>query len=240
MSRRFKTRGSRTFVSGGGGGNALSDDFSGTTSKWTFDTNSSGFSIVSGVLRFSGSANAIGVARYTNQNTGTLTQYVKATMSYRDLASGLVPFLFRSEATSGYKYILIPDGTGLIWRRYTWDLASSIDVSSVAFSLNNAAPFTMGATIQGLGTSTVIKVWLSPVNNTPVNKDNWDSASDPADYTLTDASSQLGTNNANVGLYVGITPYVGASTAVIDTDNFYGGGLWSLLLEQFYYSLFVL
>ena len=209
---------------GGGGGNAFSDAFASDLANWTVDAGA-GWSIVSGRLRYApGTAYTLNLIRYSSTTTGSATQYAKVTMPFYTQAANSLGVMLRCQASSGYRYLVYAYNGTLVWSRITWDLSSEteIDSETMSFTTGNS----LGVTIQGTGVNTVVKVWLNPTANTPVNADNWDSASDPADYTLTDGGSLLTTNNANSGQYAGLVSYIDSSSGGYNEyDDFYGGGL---------------
>lgn len=192
-----------------------------SATDWTEDT--SVLSIVSNKVE---STAGEGLAHWaTSLGEGATTQFAKFKISSIG-TDGEIGAILRSGASSGYRYALTFTTTGadaLYWKRYDWNtVGSTIDAEVTTF----ASTDTISITVQGTGISTIIKVWKNTINNSPVNANNWDSASDPADYTLTDAGSLLATNPADTGTYVGIIikKETGASPSL---DDFYSGDVTS-------------
>ncbi len=209
--------------------NTFSDAFAGTLGNWTQDQDSPNWTITGGdELQHDPSGGwTEGVIRYSNQSTGEQIQYAKIDPTYYYQTSNEIGLVLRSEASTGYKYTLTLSYNGaLTWNRRSWDLTGSDQIDQET-GTGLSQGDTIAVTVQGTGTSTEVKVWANPTNDTPYDKDNWDGASDAADYTLTDGSSVLASNPADDGQFVGCYSYSDSSGGANRMDNFFGGGIAS-------------
>ena len=169
---------------------------------------------------YNATTNTQGLAHHKT-SVGSATQYVKIKLTtFAESENYDLGVILRSQTASGYRYTVTVSGTSRIWwARYNWN--NAVDDIDDEFS-SFVAGDTMGVTIQGTGTSTVVKVWRNPTSDSLYNKDNWDSANDPADYTLTDGLGILATNPADTGTYVGVDIKRGTGASAV-LDNFYAG-----------------
>lgn len=176
---------------GGGGGSCYSDDMS--TNPATRWTTAWGSWLWSG-----GSYRTQSTGGYTiyNSSVGSATQYMRAYINNQP--SGGLIFRSTGTASDGF-YVCVPYGGNLIISRGD-DTGFLEDITSASFSFS--AGHYWGVTVTGTGTSTTFKAWYDPTSATPHDVSNWDSASDPADATIT--LTEWGGTVHNTGQYVGM------------------------------------
>lgn len=206
--------------------NSFSDGFAADTiADWTNVQAGLQWAISGGTLNvtLSSGTDVSGMRVYNKTACGSATQYIKYKLAAVGV-NGVSGIVLRSGITTGYCYRLSGPYSGtMYWERISYNGTGGNDVASQAITL--AAGDTLAVTVQGTGTSTVLKIWKNATNSAPYNKDNWDSSSDPADYTLTDTGNVLATNPANSGGYVGLASYLPGSGHSVTLDDFFGGGL---------------
>ena len=159
-----------------------------------------------------------------NNPTGTTAQYVKVN-AYQATTNSAKGVVMRSTGTAsdGYYAIVTGQADNNAWITYAnasgWveDMASA----SLPYSFLTATPGdSIGVTIEGSGPGTVARIWINPVNNTPLAPGVWDHAGDLADVTIS-LANYAGSNFANTGKYVGLGTW--DNTNLVTYDNFYGG-----------------
>lgn len=203
-----------------GGPAAFSDDFDRSDSdslgaNWT---EAAGDADIAGNL-YRLSTGSFGVITSVhNTSTGSITQYVKATLG----TDPFYPwFVFRyTNSGSAYYVVQFDDATGTFdWQKF--DNASdtsgdSIGTGSITAGLMSSQTF--GITIEGTGTSTVVRIWRNPTN-LPTTASNWDGDTTPDATISNDPASPVDSGN-----FVGL----GGQQSSADTktvNNFFGGGL---------------
>lgn len=205
----------------GGGLAEFSDDFqrgdeSPITTPWT---------VISGAVNlvdneaFSPNPfdNGVRAAAYTSEACTTVNQYVKITITASTGANNRGGAAFRYTDGSSPIYVLRADDLNdqLQWIRQATPGGSedTIDFEAHAVSW----PLTLGVTLEGTGDSTVMRVWISPTDNTPTDAATWDAGA--ADYTL-DANPA---SPVNTGSFVGFEGL--GAFGDLGWDDFYGGDI---------------
>jgi hypothetical protein len=187
------------------GGAAFSDDFAGTGTlgaNWTVTTGTWGR--VSGQCSLSSIGGCL--AGYTGTACTTLDQYVKATLS--TISSSYPALVFRREnGTPTNNYYVYKDGLTIVWAN---DAGGSIQSASMSLSNGDS----LGITVTGTGSSTIVRVWKNPAANTPTSLTVWGGAS--PDVTFTNNSSVASDSGTTVGLG-------GNNQSSLIYDDFFGG-----------------
>ena len=164
--------------------------------------------------------NALGSVNYAISYTtpcNTVTQYVCVLLVNGE---GGALFRYTGTANDGYYTVYAYGGDGNLYWSFNNHTGWVADIGSgAAFEPGNNNY--VGMTIQGTGSGTIVKIWdlgTTPGRFTPTNKDNWETASDAADVTLTD---DPGGSAADTGLRVGIGTF--NNNAAHNYDNWTGG-----------------
>jgi len=208
------------FISGTSGTGAcstsISDDFSGTLSKWTELGTAGNWAIVSGQAKVTDNS----VLIYTDEQTcvaGTQWAMTKIDLSLGNVYGGLY-FRSQNDATT-YAYAVRYEETGIDFRwRYCGGAANS-DVAASCVTIGSWLNHTLqdgdyyGAEITGTGTNTVVKIY--DLGTTAKNYSNWATSNDGG-TTLTDDPAQA----ADTGRYVG---YYSGAAGDIGFDDFEAG-----------------
>lgn len=190
----------------GGCSTSISDDFSGTLSKWKYNSGS-GWGIVSGQLETNNTSASL---IYNDEATCTVTQWAEVEEDHAGPYGG---FYFRStDNSSEYAYALRRQSNGrLMWRYCTGH--SCTDIESTGAGTTWAGGECIGMRVSGTGTSTTVEIWNHGATCSGTDPSSWGTA----DATLTNDPGQ----EANTGTYIGL--YYGASTIDLRFDNFAGG-----------------
>ena len=208
------------FISGTSGGGAcstsISDDFSGTLSKWAELGTSGNWAIVSGQAKVTDKS----VLIYTDEQTcvaGTQWAMTKIDMSLGAVYGGLY-FRSQNDATT-YAYVVRYEepNDDFVWR-YCGGAANS-DVASNCTNVGTWFNHVLddgdyyGIEVAGTGTGTEVKIY--DLGTTAINYSNWASSADSV-TTLTDDPGQAADTGKYIGLYSGATGDIGF-------DDFSGG-----------------
>lgn len=174
--------------------------------------------VISGSLRTMAASFADHCAARTDTSLAA-DQYVKVTFLDPGSGSNFPRIYFRYTDSSSPHYVVTFTGaSGVVeWERFASIGGASETVQSGDHGAANSYR-TFGVTIEGTGTDTVIRVWVSPTNNTPTNISNWDSGSDPADLSFT--------NNPTSAVDSGIRAGLGGVSSIAEGcrfDDVYGG-----------------
>lgn len=206
-------------VAGGGGGAAFSDDFNRADgdslgANWTEAAGDA--DIASNHYRISTGSFGM-VTSVHNTATGTTTQYIKVSSGPDFQYPHLV--LRYVDSSSGYYTLQIDGNTGGVEWYYFANAADTsgdlIGSGSLGAAVTSA---TIGATITGTGTSTVVMMWRNPTG-LPSTSANWNGDTTP-EVTLTDNPA----TPCDTGQKVGLGGQVGTADLTY-FDDFYGGGL---------------
>jgi hypothetical protein len=205
---------------GGGSSAAFEDDFNRASSadlgaNWTEAINQAEISNNDSYRIVTGSF-AVVTSIY-NTSTGSTTQYIKITFAGIDVQYPWIVFRY-TDASSGYYTIQFDGNTGSFdWLYFSSDADTTGDtIGSGTFSQDLVGD-TVGFSITGTGTSTVVRGWHTPTN-LPSAADNWDGDTTP-NVTLNDDPA-VSLSGQKVGL--------GGQVSVANTvriTHFWGGGL---------------
>ena len=210
---------------GSGGGptlSAFSDDFNRTSSaslgaNWT-EAAGDGSIVSNTLLQVNTGSYAENVYAYTGTACATVNQYVKVTFQFLTGADYPAIILRYTDASSPmYAIFFFNSEDRVIWTRK----ANAADGSFT--TIQTVDPFTVasgdvyGVTIDGTGTSTVVRIWRTPPSNTPTSSSNWGGDTTPDATFTTDPASPVDTGN-----YVGLGGETGSAGNVV-FDNFFGG-----------------
>lgn len=125
----------------------------------------------------------------------------------------------------GNRYMLFNDRNSnyIVWGEASDDAETGYsEEDNTSGTITSGAGDTICGTIQGTGASIKLSLWENPTNSYPCDVDNWDSASDAADWTSTGPTTQI-----DSGSYIGLYNY--QETDVEDEiDNFSGGDLQAM------------
>jgi cysteine-rich repeat protein len=184
--------------------------------NWVVDSLS--FGILSDVLVSDSTAtNQVGQMRWVGGETATVNQYGK--LQVGDLQLHTWGFIFRSNGTPGehYEVHFPPGGFEWRWERYAPDFEEQVS-TCVSDSTLGGGDF-LGATIEGEGTDTIVRVWRwdsDPDGGGAVNiNQNWGI---PTCVMMQDPIVPVDT-----GLTLGIRAYTGNSPTWSTADNWAGG-----------------
>jgi hypothetical protein len=206
---------------GGGGGSpaAFSDDFNRADSaslgaNWTEAAGDQAI-FSNGLRQVTASYGKI-YTIYSGTPTNTVKQYLR--VQFVDDGGEYPGVILRYQNSSSVFYSLSHDSNDL-WEWYSCPnttgsctLIGTVDTGTFSDGQH------FGLTIDGTGTSTVIRIWKSPTANTPVSATEWDSGDTTPDGSL----AQDPASAADVGTYVGLTSAAGNANTV-RMDNFFGG-----------------
>jgi hypothetical protein len=175
--------------------------------------------VVSGQLR----TMAAGFAEHYAARTGTSLandQWIKFTLANPAGGANFPRIGFRYTDSSSPFYQVTIDASGAT---FEWATAASVGGSETAIQgptlVGGGDGYgTYGMTIEGTGTSTVLRMWRTPSADTPTSVSSWDGASDPADVEFTNNPSSA----VNSGPYIAIGGVTSAAQA-IRFDNVFGG-----------------
>ena len=199
-------KGSHAPAGGGAGNEAFSDDFIRANStnlgaNWTEAAGNG--SIASNRLSVTADAYVENVYAYTGTTCDTANTYVRAVLTTA-AGSNYPAIVLRYSAAGSPMYSIVFSMTEdrVEWiRKATASDGAGVTVGSTGG--NGTQTVTQGdtwaVTIDGTGTSTVVRCWRNPTGNTPTSNANWGGDTTP-DITLTDnPASPVDTGN-NVGL----------------------------------------
>jgi hypothetical protein len=208
---------------GGGGAAAFSDDFNradadGLGANWTEAAGDG--DIFSNTYRIS-SGSFANVTSVHNTSTGSLTQYVKVTITTAGAQYPWLVFRYTDGSSPYYTFQLDGNSADVSWYHFASAAASSGTEISTAVNLGGGAfsGQTLGITITGTGASTVVRLWRG-CTGLPSAADNWNGDTTPSASWSVDP----GGSSVNTGMLVGI----GGQQSAADTnrlEDFFGGGL---------------
>ncbi|MDH3627478.1 MAG: DUF4215 domain-containing protein, partial [Acidobacteriota bacterium] len=208
-------------------GQAFQDDFNRVTlgSDWTSQNIS--FSISMDQLASdSGALFQNGRLRWTADQTDTSDQYGK--LQVVNQQSQTWGFLFRGNLLDGDHYqVHIPNGgSEWRWERHDPGFVRRIGQCAIGGATNDGE--WIGATIDGSGDDTVVRVWrwlADPDLGGAVNIDgNWG----PPNCIMTENPL----SPVNTGTTLGLRSYTGSSTATALADNWFGGDCGPLVTQS--------
>ena len=188
--------------------------------NWVVDNPS--FSIVADQLvEDSGARFQDAQMRFVGGQTETVDQYGK--LQVVSLQTHTWGFIFRADGVGGEHYeVHLPVGSlSWRWERYAPGFVERVGTCTGDGAI--AAGDWIGATIEGTGTATVVKVWrwsTDPDAGGPANILNWG----PPDCIMTQDPGV----SVDTGKVLGIRAYTGGSTASASADNWSGGDVQAL------------
>lgn len=197
---------------------AVSDNFDRTAgdslgANWTEASGDA--DIFSNTLRLSTGSFGVVNAIYTGTALDDEDQYIKASLG----ADCQFPwFSFRNKNSSGSYYAVQIDCNiaTFTWYYFSdWSDTSGDEIGTLDLA-GDVILATIGITLCGTGTATVVRVWVSPTN-LPTACDDWDGDTSPNGSITDDPATAVDT-----GSYAGLGGQQGAADTV-RLDNFFAG-----------------
>lgn len=218
----------RTIATGGGGPAAFSYDFTGSNNDpW----NTTIFTEVDGNVNIQGNTGNFveggfdSVLAVTTDSCTTVSQYHKFILSTVPALSFLHAAFRYTDASSPFYTVEIDVNNGnASWYRYAslsdWQSGTSTTIGTAVLSGGALSVSDLIAiTLDGTGTSTVIRIWVDPdgAANTPTSPSNWGGDTTPTASITDDPASPV---NTGLKLGLGIAQNTANSQRI---DNWFGG-----------------
>lgn len=208
-------------IPSGGGGVNFSDDFVRPDSEslgpnWTEVVGN--FDINSNAMRFRTASFAKQLAVYSGQATDTVDQYSK--VAFPTLLGSVYPemaFRYTDSSTQFYSVQLLQAENQAKWQYYSSSAASSSTIATAALTVDSGDSF--GITLEGTGTSTVVRIWRNPTGGIPDSATSWGGDATPDVTFTTDPGTPVNTGN-----YIGVMGYQNAVNTII-VNAFFGGDI---------------
>lgn len=161
-----------------------------------------------------------GLAIYNSSTTG-VNQYVKLNWSDAAAVNEDMPQMAFRYTSSGVGYYTVDfqSWNNLVDWRYHSSVADNTGTSIGTASTTLTANDTWGCTLDGTGTSTVVRCWLSPGSNTPTNATTWAGDSTPEVTITNDPGTPVNTGNLTGLGYDTGNPFSG------HMDDWFGGDI---------------
>lgn len=202
------------------GGAAFSDDFDRANAdslgaNWTEAAGDQ--DIASNVLSLQTSGFAENVCAYTGTACSTVNQYVLC--SWVATGSFYPGYILRYSAAASPQYVVffwIAENK-IEWSRKATSGDASFTLIEASGTVTVDTTDRWGVTIDGTGTSTVVRCWKNPTGDTPTNEGDWGGDTTP-DVTLTaNPATPVDTGN-----HVGLAGEINTAGGVT-FNNFFGG-----------------
>jgi hypothetical protein len=196
----------------------FSDAFGGTLANWTSEAGSQ--SIVGGQLSMDTGGFGENWLIYTGTACDGLSQYLKATVVVgMDGGNNFPQFIFRftNDASPFYSVDVhndAGDDNDITWAVYPSVGGSSTEIQNAEATITNGD--TVGVTVDGTGTDTVVNVWINPTGDAPTSASLWGGAGPLVSFTNNPATA------ADTGTLLGLGAF---HNDAVTFDNFFGGDI---------------